>query len=101
MDDAIRRCALCRREVPLGEGYVIRIDVYADPELPPMTAQQIADLDFDATFDELMRQIQQMTADELQDSVHRRLQYRLCPACHRRYLANPLGLPRELPEGDN
>ena len=97
----MRNCALCGREVPIGEGYVVRIDVYADPELPPMTAQQIAELDFDATFDELMRQIQQMTAEELQDSVHRRVQYRLCPECHRHYLVNPLGLPRAVPEVKN
>ena len=94
-------CALCRRHVPLGEGYVVRIEVFADPQLPPMSAEQIAATDFDAVLAQLLEQMKHMSAAELQDGVHRRLEYRLCPACQRRYLANPLGLPRELPVGKN
>jgi hypothetical protein len=100
-DEPMRRCALCGKDVPPGEGYVVRIDVFADPELPPMTGQQIEALDFDATFAELMEQIKQMSAEELQEGVHRRIEYRLCPPCHRRYLANPLGVPRDVRVGTN
>ena len=100
-DEPMRQCGLCGRGVPPGEGYVVRIDIFADPELPPVTGQQIEALDFDATFAELMEQIKQMSAEELQDGVYRRMEYRLCPPCHRRYLANPLGIPRDTQVGRN
>ena len=29
--------------------------------------------------------------DEIEDQVYRSLRYDLCPACHRRFLASPLG----------
>ena len=95
------RCALCRRVVPRGGGYVVRIDVFADPELPHMTAEQIEAADLDSALAELMEQMKHMSPQEIQDQVHRRFEYRLCPACQRRYLGNPLGMPREAPVGKN
>jgi hypothetical protein len=82
-------------------GYVVRIDVFADPQLPPMTAGEIAATDFDAELSKLMEQMKHMSADELLEAVHRRLEYRLCPPCQQRYLANPLGMPRGSPVGKN
>jgi hypothetical protein len=35
-----------------------------------------------------------MSADELQDQVHRRFEYKLCRVCQMRFLVNPLGKPR-------
>lgn len=87
-------CALCLNPIPPGAGYVVRIDVFADPHLAPMTTDQITTADFNGTLAELMLQMEKMTAEELQDGVHRRLEYRLCATCHKSYLANPLGMPR-------
>lgn len=84
-----------------GAGYVVRIDVFADPEIPPMTAEQIASADLNATLAQVIEQTKHLSAEDLQDSVHRRFHYRLCPACHRQYLANPLGLPRTVQVGKN
>jgi hypothetical protein len=94
-------CCLCRAPVALGAGYVVRIDVFADPQIPAMTAEQIESADFGASLAEVMEQMKQMTPDEVQDGVHRRFEYRLCPACQRKYLANPLGMPRQAPVGKN
>jgi hypothetical protein len=77
------------------------IDVFADPQLPPMTAGQIAATDFDAELTKLMEQMKDMSADELLEAVHKRLEYRLCTPCQQRYLANPLGMPRGSPVGNN
>ena len=89
---------MCARPVPVGAGYVVRIEVYADPELPQMTAEQIAAMDLDAEMARLLEQMKHMSSDELQDSVHRQFEYRLCPVCHRRYLVNPLGGGTPLPD---
>ena len=42
-------CAVCGRAVALGEGYVVRMDVMADPRLAEMSGEEIegADLAFD------------------------------------------------------
>lgn len=81
--------------------FVVRIDVFADPSVPPVTAEELAKADFDETLDKLMAEMKDMTADDLQDGVHRRFEFRLCAACQRRFLANPLGKPRDLRAGKN
>ena len=34
-------CDLCGREVELHESYVVRIDVFADPSVPPMSTEEL------------------------------------------------------------
>lgn len=70
--------------------------MYADPQSPPMTSGEIEAADLNATLAELNKQIQSMSADELQDGVHRSFTYQLCPGCQKKYLANPLGMPRKV-----
>lgn len=94
-------CDMCGRAIPCGSGYLVRIEVYADPQLPPMSGDDIAAADLNATLADLMKQIETMTADELQDGVHRTFNYRLCPRCHTSYLSNPLGMPRTRPINTN
>jgi len=88
-------CDACGRVVPKHTHYVVRIDIFADPEMPQTTSEELAEMDFDAAFAELIEQMKSMTTDDLQDQVHRRFEYRICPSCQRKFLANPLGMPRE------
>jgi len=87
-------CDVCGAGVQPHGHYVVRIDVFADPSMPGVTSEEMEETDFDATYEKLLKQMEQMTADDLQDGVHRRFEYRLCPSCHKQFLANPLGLPR-------
>ena len=50
---------------------------------------------------ELMEQMKDMSADELQDQVHRRFEFKLCRPCQMRFLVNPLGKPRQVRTGRN
>ena len=77
------------------ESYVVRIDVFADPSVPPTTAEELGGADFDQQVADLLEQMKHLSADDLQDDVHRRFEYRLCRPCQRRFLVNPLGRPRE------
>ena len=77
------------------------MDVFADPATPPLNTEELEDAGFDATLDSLLDEMKHMTADELQDGIHRRFEYRLCGFCHRRFLANPLGKPRQTRAGEN
>lgn len=87
-------CDLCNRPLPPHGHYIVRIDVYADPEMPAVTSEEMEEADYHAAMKELMEQMKGMSADELQDQVHRRFEFRLCRACQMRFLANPLGKPR-------
>jgi len=65
-------CELCGREVELHDSYVVRIDVFAEPSMTPVRGAALAAIDFDDTYGELMAQLKYLTADDLQDAVHRR-----------------------------
>jgi hypothetical protein len=92
--DPLVSCDLCGHELAAPSSYVVRIDAFADPSMPAMTSELIAQTNFDAELDSLLEQMKALSAEELQDQVHRRMEFRLCPACHRKFLANPLGKPR-------
>ena len=81
-------CAQCGQVLPTEASYVVRIDVFADPSMPQLSGEDLQEMDFDKTFAELIEQMKHMSAEELQDQVHRRFEYRLCPACQRRLLAS-------------
>jgi hypothetical protein len=97
----LETCAICGRPVALGEGYVVRIDVMADPRLPELTGEDVAGADLNAAIRAAIEEAKNLSAEDLQDGVHRRFEYRLCSACQRRFLANPLGLPRDNRIGHN
>jgi hypothetical protein len=94
-------CDLCGKEVDLHESYVVRIEVFAEPSMKPVSGEELAAIDFDATYGELLDQMKHLTADDLQDDVHRQFEHRLCRPCQRRFLANPLGKPRGERAGRN
>src|SRR4051812_20856192 len=94
-------CELCGREVELHESYVVRIEVFADPSMPATSSEELAAIDFDETYAALLDQMKHMTADDLQDDVHRHFEFRICRRCQRTFLANPLGKPRQVRAGRN
>ena len=87
-------CDLCNRPVAPQGHYIVTIDVYADPEMPAVTSDEMEEVDYQQAMKELMEQMKDMSADELQDQVHRRFEFKLCRTCQMRFLANPLGKPR-------
>ena len=94
-------CDICGVRVEPHAHYVVRIDVFADPSMPQLSGEDLEEMDFDKAFAELIEQMKRLSPDDLQDQVHRRFEYRLCPACQRRVLANPMGKPREARAGRN
>ena len=95
------RCDVCGASIPPHAHYLVRIDVFADPSMPPMTAEELAAMDADAEIENLLEQMKSISEDELQDQVHRRFEYKLCRMCQRKFLMNPLGKPRVQKIGEN
>ena len=94
-------CELCGRAIPPHAHYVVRIDVFADPSLPQLSAAEAAKLNFDEELRKLVEEMKHMSEEELQDQVHRRFEYRICRPCQVKFLANPLGKPRVKDVGPN
>ena len=94
-------CDLCDRPVSPHGHYVVRIDVFADPAMPAVTSEEMAEAEYQQAMRELMEQMQHLSADDLQDQVARRFEFTLCRPCQIRFLANPLGKPRQRRTGEN
>src|SRR5687768_6512353 len=87
-------CAVCDAPLPPHGFYIVRMEVFAEPSIPPLTEDQVNSLDFDKELDGLLKQMEKLSEDELQDQVHRHFAFHVCARCHAKVLANPLGLPR-------
>ncbi|MGH7179735.1 MAG: hypothetical protein ACREJC_20330 [Tepidisphaeraceae bacterium] len=96
-----RSCELCDAILPPHGFYLVRIDVLAEPSIPETTADELEEIDFDEVFSKLIEQMRAMSADELQDDVHRRFEFTLCRKCQKKFLVNPLGKPRTRTQGEN
>jgi hypothetical protein len=87
-------CDICRASIPPHEHFLVRIDVFADPAVPAIDTEGDEAETSSESIERLIEAMKSMTADDLQDGVHRRFEYRICAACQKAFLANPLGLPR-------
>ena len=94
-------CDMCGTVVAPHAHYLVKIEVYADPSVPSMSIEELQEIDFDQKFSDLIEQMKHLSADDLQDQVHRKFEYRICPACQRKFIANPLGKPRQTKAGEN
>jgi hypothetical protein len=94
-------CDICGQVVAPHAHYIVNIEVFADPKMPPLDTDELEEKDLPQTMAKLMSELKQYTAEELQDQVHRRFEYRLCRACQMRFIANPLGQPRASIPGKN
>ena len=75
---------------------MVHMEVFADPKVPPMSLDERNESCDENQIALAIHQLETMSEEEIQDQVHRRFEYYLCGPCHRRFLANPLGLPRSI-----
>ena len=94
-------CEICGRSIPMNAYYIVKIEVFADPSLPPVSSEELEEKDFGKGMDELLAELNQYSTEELEDMVHKRFEYRVCRPCQLKFIANPLGLPRATGMGSN
>jgi hypothetical protein len=95
VDSVPHRCSFCDAPLAASEHYVVRIDVFADPQMPEMSAEEVHAVDFDEALRQIIEESKHMSEKELAEAVHQRFEYRLCARCRRDFVANPLGKPRK------
>ncbi len=85
-------CHRCGCDLHPGEGnfYVVRIDAWADPTPPNITAEDLA-ADASDEIARLLEKMKGMSERELMDQVSRRLTIHLCGICYKVWIENPTG----------
>ena len=85
-------CHRCGQTLTPGEGnfYVVRIEAFADPTPPRITAEDLRE-NVSRQIDELIEQMRDATERELMDQVFRRLTIHLCGPCYRTWIEDPAG----------
>ena len=70
--------------------YVVRIEAFCAPELPPLTAEDLR-ADFEAELARILEEVKGLSEQEMMDQVYRKLTLYLCPTCYHRWIENPTG----------
>jgi hypothetical protein len=85
-------CARCSCELHPGAGdfYQVTIDAVADPN-PPVLDDQVDADELRRRINAVLEALADVSAQEAQDQVHRRLVLHLCGACYRVWIENPAG----------
>ena len=92
MDTCPLICHRCSVELGPGSGnlYVIRIEAFADPTPPTISADDLQ-RDLAAEIEQVVEAMKRLSAQEAMDQVYRRLTLHLCNACYRHWIENPTG----------
>lgn len=84
-------CDICDKPLLVDEDvrFVVDIQVYAAYDPMELTQEDLAK-DRGEEIKALLRRTATMDAQELEDGVHKRLRFDLCPECRKTYLKHPL-----------
>lgn len=84
------KCDGCGRNLKKEElRYRVKIEVSAIYEQHEIHLSDII-RDHQQEIIQLIRKMEEMSADELEEQIYKSFVFDLCPACHREYLKNPL-----------
>jgi ribosomal protein L40E len=84
-------CDRCGMTIPPHAHYVVKIEVYADPSLPAVSSDDLEETDYAQRTADLLREMQGMSAQELEDAVHWKREFKICRPCQVALLKDPLG----------
>jgi hypothetical protein len=86
-------CDRCGDTIPPHAHYVVKMQVYADPTLPPVTSDDIEEADHDRKMSDLLKEMESLSEEELENAVHWEREFRVCRPCQVQLLRNPLNGP--------
>lgn len=83
-------CDRCGRPIETGQArYRARIEVFAAPDLPEITLEDLL-RDTRRELDALLEKCSALSEEELMRDVYVKFEFDLCRPCQRAYLADPL-----------
>lgn len=86
-------CDMCGSLIEPEERYVVRIEVWASPEMPAITNADLLK-DHQEEMRRLLECMDEMDVAELEDGVYREFRFDLCGTCRKAYTMDPLGRGR-------
>ena len=86
-------CDRCLRGLTPGAGdfYQVRIEAIADPTPPILEPTELNAQELRREIDSLVHDMEELSAREAMDQVHRAVTIHLCLRCYRRWIENPSG----------
>ncbi len=84
-------CDMCGKPLLVDEEtrYVVRIEVVAAYDPMEITADDLKESRIDE-IRALLKRMETMDPQELEDQVYKKLTFDLCPGCRKKYIENPL-----------
>src|SRR4051794_20500487 len=85
-------CDLCGKDLnATGDSrYVVKIEAFAGFDPTEITEEDL-DGDHMEAVSQLLQRDESLSSDELTTRLHKGFRFDLCPACHARFLKDPLG----------
>jgi len=83
-------CDRCGDTIAPHAHYIVKMQVYADPSLPAVTADDLEETDYQNRMSELLKQMETMSADQLEDAVHWQREFKICRSCQLKLIRDPL-----------
>ena len=92
MNECTFLCERCGAELEPGRGefYVVRIEAFADPTPPSITAEDLQ-RDIAAEIERLLASMRDLSPQEAMDQVYRKMTLYLCNGCYQRWIEHPAG----------
>ena len=85
------RCDNCQKDLARdgSNHYILKIEAFAAAGRLEFTAADM-ERDHTAEIKRVIAELENVSADQIEDQVYRSLRFDLCPACHHRFLTDPL-----------
>jgi hypothetical protein len=85
-------CERCGAQLEPGKGefYVVRIEAFADPTPPSITAEDLQ-RNIAAEIERLLDSMRNLSAQEAMDQVYRKMTVYLCTPCYQCWIEHPVG----------
>jgi hypothetical protein len=92
MNESPLFCERCGAELEPGQGefYVVRIEAFADPTPPSITAEDLQ-RDIAAEIERLLASMRDLSEQEAMDQVYRKMTLYLCNGCYQRWIEHSVG----------
>jgi hypothetical protein len=84
-------CDRCGNTIAPHAHYIVKMQVYADPSLPAVSADDLEETDYQTKVAELLKQMENMSADQLEDAVYWQREFKICRPCQLELIRDPLG----------
>jgi hypothetical protein len=83
-------CDRCGMTIPPHAHYVVKIEIYADPTLPDVSADDLEEADYAKRMADLLKEMESLSQEQLEDAVHWQRDFKICRPCQLHLISNPL-----------